>query len=65
MPPSPASPSPGARTAAQVNDLIRSLFRPGCRYGLSERERLAYERLLEEYAAARRAEEQAGFVRAA
>jgi hypothetical protein len=41
------------------------LFRPGCRYGLGERERLAYERLLEEYAAARRAEEQAGFVRAA
>lgn len=65
MPPTPAVPGPAVRTAAQVNAAIRALFRPRWGRGLTVEERREYELLLEEYAAARRAEKQGGFVRAA
>jgi hypothetical protein len=65
MPPTPAAPSPGARTAAQVNAAIRALFRPHWGRGLTAEERGEYERLLAEWAAAVRAEGQGGYGRAA
>jgi hypothetical protein len=66
MPPTPALPSPGARTAAEVNARIRALFRPRWGRGLTAEERGEYERLLAEWKAAVRAEEQRGeYVRAA
>jgi hypothetical protein len=65
MPPTPAAPSPAARTAAQVNAAIRALFRPRWGRGLTTEERGEYERLLAEWKAAVRAEGQGGYGRAA
>lgn len=65
MPPTPATPGPPARTAAEVNARIRALFRPRWGRGLTAEERREYERLLAEWAAAVRAEGQGGYGRAA
>jgi hypothetical protein len=64
MPPTP-SPSPGARSSAEVNARIRALFRPRWGRGLTAEERGEYEALLAEWKAAVRAEGQGGYGRAA
>jgi len=53
MPPTPL-PSPAMRSAAQVNEEIRALFLR--RWSLDDAEREVYRALLEEWAAAVRAE---------
>lgn len=68
MPPTPAAPGPATRTSAQVNAAIRALLRPRWGRRLDEDERVEYERLLEEWNAADRAEraaKQGGYGRAA
>jgi hypothetical protein len=65
MPPSSACDGARLPSSAEVNERIRSLFRPRWGRGLTAEERREYEALLAEWAAAKLAEERGGYGRAA